>query len=33
MTEATASMDVRTPSGPASVIDIEGEVTAARRPC
>ena len=29
MTEATVSMTVRTPSDRASVIDIEGEVTAA----
>jgi anti-sigma B factor antagonist len=29
MTEATVQMTVRTPTGRASVIDIEGEVTAA----
>jgi len=29
MTEATVSMDVRTPDEAISVIDIEGEITAA----
>ncbi len=29
MTEATVSMDVRTPTEAASVIDIEGEITAS----
>jgi anti-sigma B factor antagonist len=32
MTEATVSMDVRTPDATISVIDIEGEITAACEP-
>ena len=32
MTEATVSMDVRTPDESISVIDIEGEITAACEP-
>ena len=32
MTEATVSMDVRTPDESVSVIDIEGEITAACEP-